>query len=81
MISTYALPAAEGSHAGTRAHGPDAVRLTRFIGCTLAVLLGVLHAWASRYGMSPDGVSYLDLGHAFLRGEWRQAVNGLWSPL
>ena len=27
------------------------------------------------------GVSYLDMGDAFFRGDWATAINGLWSPL
>ena len=31
--------------------------------------------------MEPDAISYLDMGDAFWRGDWRHAVNALWSPL
>jgi len=31
--------------------------------------------------MNPDGISYLEVGDAYLRGDWRAAVNGYWSPL
>jgi len=27
------------------------------------------------------GVSYLDMGDAFVRGDWATAINGFWSPL
>jgi len=46
-----------------------------------AVLLGLLYAWASRFEMASDGIAYLDLGAAWWRGDWRNAVNSLWSPL
>jgi hypothetical protein len=50
--------------------------------CRLAALaLGVASAWATRYTMYPDGVSYLDVGDAFWRGDWYNAVNAYWSPL
>jgi hypothetical protein len=50
-------------------------------GCAIAVLVGMLSTWAERFEMGADGVSYLDLGDAWWRGDWRNAVNGLWSPL
>lgn len=47
----------------------------------LAVALGALHAWNARQAISPDGISYLDMSDAYLRGDWEMAINGLWSPL
>ncbi|MBZ5683886.1 MAG: hypothetical protein LAP86_02520 [Acidobacteriia bacterium] len=46
-----------------------------------SVLLGLLHAWMSRYAMNPDGMSYLDLGDSFFHRDWAHAVNAWWSPL
>jgi len=48
-----------------------------------AILLAVGHTWAAiRAGsMNEDGISYLDMGDAFLRGDWAMAVNAVWSPL
>ncbi len=31
--------------------------------------------------MFPDGVSYLDIGDAYWRGDWHNAINAYWSPL
>lgn len=47
----------------------------------VAVILGALHAWADRFAMNADGISYLDMGDAYLRGDWGTAINGYWSPL
>ncbi len=47
----------------------------------LGLVLGFLDAVASRNAMNPDGISYLDMGDAFWRGDWHTALNGLWSPL
>jgi len=47
----------------------------------LAIVLGALHTWATRHFMNPDGVSYLDMADAYLRGDWSMAVNAYWSPL
>jgi hypothetical protein len=49
----------------------------------LAVGMGGLHAWvaATQQSMSEDGISYLDMGDAYLRGDWNMAINTVWSPL
>ncbi len=47
----------------------------------VAIGLGLLHAWVYRYVMGSDGISYLDMGDAYLRGDWQMAINGYWSPL
>lgn len=47
---------------------------------SLAVVLGVCYAWNARRAISPDGISYLDMGDAYLRRDWDMAINGLWSP-
>ncbi len=55
--------------------------LCKLVFWPLAVGLAAAHHYASRHGMSPDGISYLELGDAFARGDWRAAINGSWSPL
>jgi hypothetical protein len=47
----------------------------------LCLALGAAQIWISRYALGSDGVSYLDIGDAFFRGQWSQAINGYWSPL
>ena len=47
----------------------------------LGVVLGLTEAIASRFNMNVDGISYLDLGSAYLHHNWSAAVNGYWSPL
>lgn len=46
-----------------------------------AIALGAADAWTTRFSMNPDGVSYLDMGDAWWRGDWHMAVNAWWSPL
>ncbi|HYB60236.1 MAG TPA: hypothetical protein VEH50_02045 [Methylomirabilota bacterium] len=46
-----------------------------------AALAGTLQAWASRFFIEPDGVNYLDVARAYLRGDLHAAVNSYWSPL
>jgi len=40
-----------------------------------------LQAWANRFAIDPDGVNYLDIAHAYFRGDWKMALNSYWSPL
>jgi hypothetical protein len=47
----------------------------------LAIVLGLSQAWVSRHLMKPDGISYLDMGDAYFRGDWNMAINAYWSPL
>ena len=47
----------------------------------VSVLLGLIQVWVGRFLMSGDGISYLDMGQAYLRGDWHTAINGFWNPL
>jgi hypothetical protein len=47
----------------------------------LSVVLGLLHGWAGRYSMNPDGMAYLDIAQAYVHGNWSEAINAYWSPL
>ncbi len=46
----------------------------------IAIVFGGLQAWGSRSYMNPDGISYLDMGDAFFRGDLKMGVNAHWSP-
>jgi 4-amino-4-deoxy-L-arabinose transferase-like glycosyltransferase len=37
--------------------------------------------WHGRFEIHGDGISYLDIGDAFARGDFANAVNAYWSPL
>ncbi|HKY60795.1 MAG TPA: hypothetical protein VJP59_07280 [Gemmatimonadota bacterium] len=58
-------------------------RLAQIVFRILAVGMGAAHAAAAglRQSMSEDGISYLDMGDAYLRGDWTMAINAVWSPL
>src|SRR5437868_15382305 len=47
----------------------------------MAGALGALQAVAFRGSMNPDGIAYLDMGDAYLRGDWATALRSHWSPL
>lgn len=49
----------------------------------LALGLGGVYLWAAiaSHSMNADGISYLDMGDAIMRGDWEMAVNAVWSPM
>lgn len=47
----------------------------------VVVVLGGIQAISASFVMNPDGVSYLNLGELYAKGEWGAAANGYWSPL
>jgi hypothetical protein len=54
------------------------IRLTAWV----AILaLAAFQAYAQRFSISPDGMSYLDLSDAVVDGRWSMLVNLYWSPL
>src|SRR5258707_7530980 len=53
----------------------------RIVCWAMALALGAAQAWATRFTMNPDGISYLDIGDAYWRGDWHNAINAYWSPL
>ncbi len=48
---------------------------------SIALLINGFHAWVARHSTEMDGVSYLDMGEAYLAGDWETAINAYWSPL
>lgn len=45
----------------------------------IAIFFGLIHAWTGRHSMNPDGISYIDMGDAYFRGDWSTAINAYWS--
>ncbi len=61
---------------------PDASIRRLTIGfCLVALLLGAVQAWTTRFDMNPDGIQYLDNAAAYLHGDLHDALNTQWSPL
>ncbi|HYH84276.1 MAG TPA: hypothetical protein VEX60_02270 [Pyrinomonadaceae bacterium] len=56
-------------------------RRSRLFLWLVAFMVGAVETWANRHAMNPDGVSYLDMGDAYFRGDWGTAINAYWSPL
>ncbi len=46
----------------------------------MLVALAVYQAYAQRYVIGPDGISYLDMSDAVVTGQWARLVNLYWSP-
>jgi hypothetical protein len=49
----------------------------------VAIALAGIHTWAAitSQSMNADGISYLDIGDAYFRGDWAIAINPVWPPL
>jgi hypothetical protein len=64
---------------GFKLHLQWLIRIFFFL---LAIALGASHTWTAMISnsMNPDGISYLDMGDAYLRGDWNMAINAYWSP-
>ncbi len=60
---------------------PNSLWRLHLICSAVAIAVGLIISYVDRYGMWPDGINYLDMGDAYLRGDWEMALNGLWSPL
>lgn len=45
------------------------------------LILCLVQAFNGRFSLGPDGVSYLDLGEFWLKGDIEKAVNGYWNPI
>src|SRR5712664_928654 len=56
------------------------LRLLRALFWVITFAAGFLQAWAARFWISPDGNNYLDIATAYLRGDWKNAINAYWSP-
>ena len=47
----------------------------------VAIVFGFAQVWAFRHGIKDiNGISYLEMGEAYTRGDWGTAINGMWSP-
>lgn len=57
---------------------PKTVRITFWI---VALLLGAAQTWSTRHDIFSDGISYIEIAKAYLRGDWSIAINSYWSPL
>lgn len=47
----------------------------------LIAVCALLDCWYARFQNNPDGVSYMDMGDLYWRGNWHAALNSYWSPL
>lgn len=64
----------------TRVVGASQLATFRLICWAIIFWLGGWQAWSGRYAMGSDGISYLDIGDAFWKGDWGAIINGYWSP-
>ena len=61
----------------------EAPRWLRHVLRFLALGIAALHTFVAvrRQSMNEDGVNYLDIGTAYMNGDWQTAINAIWSPL
>jgi hypothetical protein len=45
------------------------------------IFAGFVQAWSVRFSLTPDGNSYLAVASAYLRGDFKNALNAYWSPM
>src|SRR6478672_6537300 len=57
------------------------MRTIRVVAWIALLAFTAFSAYAQRYAVSPDGISYLDLSDAVVTRDWGRLVNLYWSPL
>jgi hypothetical protein len=61
---------------------PQSMKALRLGFWTPGLLLAAVQAWTSRYQVTADSISYLDMRDGVFRGyDWHRLINGVWSPL
>lgn len=76
---TLAVHTAEPAGPALSEDGHSTRRLT-VVFWIVGIALAALHNCAARHMMNPDGINYIDMGEAYLRGDWDMAINSYWSP-
>jgi hypothetical protein len=72
-------PQAEQANPSSPSAEPLKPQVRAFFWCA-AIAIGMLQAWAHRNGLSPDGISYIEIAEAAGRNGWHALVNAYWSP-
>ena len=75
------LPVAEFSPRGVVAASSRSIRRIRVGFWAAGIVLAILQSWERRYQLWDDGVAYLDIADAYMRGDFRHALNAYWSPM
>lgn len=55
-------------------------RVRRFT-WTFSIIVGALNAFFTRHTIAPDGLSYIDIGETYWRGQFHAALVSYWSPM
>jgi hypothetical protein len=56
-------------------------RKLKYLCWIVAAVVGFVQLVSKYTYIDPDGISYLDVADAYVRGDWQNAVNSYWSPL
>jgi hypothetical protein len=55
---------------------------SRLVFWTIGTIIACFQAWAFRYNVSADSISYLDMSDgAMPGGHWQRLISGTWSPM
>ncbi len=57
------------------------IKRIRILAFVLVCIFGFLHAWATRFSMTSDGITYLDMADYFLKLDFKNAFLASWCPL
>jgi hypothetical protein len=72
---------AEMEDSAATSHSYDLASQQKFLFRVLILAVGLLKAVDSRYSVTGDGISYIEMGDAYFRRDWSMAINAYWSPL
>ena len=79
--SAFAMANAQSSFGNNSTYSESNLRLLRIVVWLVTISAGFLQAWASRFVITPDGNSYLDVASTYLSGDYARAINGSLSPM
>lgn len=48
---------------------------------TITILFGAIFAWINRNHINPDGTAYVQIARHYANLDFKEAINGYWSPL
>src|SRR5438874_581358 len=70
-----------GTAAVVRPRPNISIARVRLLGWSASICIALFMHWTGRYGMTVDGMSYLDIADGYLHHFSWSAVNGYWSPV
>jgi hypothetical protein len=53
----------------------------RVLFIVFAILIGAAYSYVSRFSITSDTISYIDMAYEFINNDYKGLINGIWSPL